>query len=176
MRRIIIVTFLCIVISVFCVGCGKEDSMSEIVFMYKSDYGREDYDDYRLCLMDYQGNVYYTDNKENSFGSMENIIENYKLGELQKKMILYATRDEAIVQENYNRIHDIVIQEDYELYHDGVATTAICPEVSWSFVYYDKTGEIQIVDLYREGEVDYEPYNDTVVEVVEWMNKTMRTK
>lgn len=162
--KVIFFLLLCILLT----GCDKK--MPEITFVYISC---NEYDNwYEECVIDNQGNIYYTNEKEVYDYTTQDLANMCKAGSLSEEMECIGTIEVAELQDMYNMCKEVV-DDEYEVLDDGLFVDGFVKRKSWFVVSYDENGDLEHDYIYKDGDACYEPSDERAWDIVNWMNEVM---
>jgi len=167
MGRYIRVMFL-LLSCVLLTGCDKK--MPEIVFMYESYEMNSEW--YESCIIDKEGNIYYTDEKEVFDYTSQELTDMYKEGTLDEEMEHIGSVEVEELQDMYNLYKDVV-DSKYNLTSDGMCVDGIVLQKFWYGVSYGGKGVVESDFIYQDGNADHYPSDERAWDIVSWMNEVM---
>lgn len=162
--KVIFLLLLCILMT----GCDKK--MPEIVFLYSTYELDEDW--YETCVIDNQGNIYYSDTKKVYDYSMQDLADMCNEGTISEDLECVGTVEVEELQNMYNLYNDVV-DNKYELTSDDMCVDTIVLEKFWCGSNYEKNGDVESVHIYRDGNTNYYPSDERAWDIVNWMNEVM---
>lgn len=169
---------ICLLTFIMFVGCGQlpddisEDeqlNMPDIVFVrriYSSDYEFLD-----IAFTDRNGNHYVSNDKELGSLDFAELVDKYKSGGLDGKIMMTGYYDTDKLQKNYKKLCNAVRQDGCDIVYPDMLPEVETESYNWYGLYYDENGELksQIIHV-NECMTELYSANDTINEIYKWYN------
>ncbi len=177
MKKKILIIFLIIVVLLViiigmkrCRGVSDSSQMPDIVFLNIVDYTKvRDDVDYAMTFYDKNG-VHYTTRDPYVLGlSFQELVEEYRAGNLDDKITYHMTCDVDELLENYQKLCKVSGDWRLELVYPEAIPQVEKRETTWYGLYYDMSGNIKSVVLHKKDAAgDVDTNNKTANEIYDW--------
>ncbi|MDE6780877.1 MAG: membrane lipoprotein lipid attachment site-containing protein [Ruminococcus sp.] len=170
MKKILIILLTLVMLT----GCGQLDNtsddsvnMPDIVFL-ESVYNYND-GFIRIAFTDSNGDCYTSSDKEVCGSGFEELIEKYKSGSLDGKIIKSGSRNPEELQSNYKKLCETVSQNECNIVYPQELPDVETESYSWYGLYYDENDSLksQIIHA-NECMTSLRSDNDIINEIYKW--------
>lgn len=140
--------FIILLTLVMLTGCGQLDNtsddsvnMPDIVFLERVYNDNDGF--MRIAFTDSNGNCYTSDDKEVCSSDFAELIEKYKSGGLDGKIIKSGSRNPEELQSNYKKLCETVSQNKCNIVYPEVLPSVEAEPYSWYGLYYDENDSLK---------------------------------
>ncbi len=168
--------FIYLLTLVILTGCGQSvDNTSEeepvnmpdIVFIERVYNDNDGF--ISIAFTDSDGDCYTSVDNEVCILDFEKLIEEYKSGSLDDKIIKICSRNPDELRENYEKLCKTVHQNDCDIVYPDMFPDVETESYSWYGLYYDENDKLksQIIHINKCMTSLYSE-NDTINEIYKW--------
>lgn len=160
------------------VGCGQlpddisEDeqlNMPDIVFVERAFSFDNEF--MYISFTDCNGNYYVSSDKELGKLDFTELVEKYRSGGLDDRIMQKGYYNTDRLQENYKKLCDAVRHDNCDIVYPDMLPEVEAEYYSWHGLYYDQNNEIKSQIIHTEKYMtQFYSENDTINEIYKWYN------
>ncbi|MDE6664702.1 MAG: hypothetical protein K2K14_00715 [Ruminococcus sp.] len=168
--------FIILLTLVMLTGCGQLDNtsddsvnMPDIVFLERVYNDNDGF--MRIAFTDSNGDCYTSDDKEVCSSDFAELIEKYKSGGLDGRIIKSGSRNPEELQSNYKKLCETVSQNECNIVYPEELPDVETESYSWYGLYYDENDSLksQIIHANKCMTSLYSD-SDAINEIYKWYN------
>lgn len=167
--------FIILLTLVMLTGCGQlldntsdeSVNMPDIVFLERVYNDNDGF--ISIAFTDSNGYGYSSVDKEVCSLDFEKLIEEYKSGGLDGRIMKSGSRSPEELRENYEKLCETVCQNDCDIVYPEMLPDVETESYSWYGLYYDENNELksQIIHA-NKCMTSLNSENDTINEIYKW--------